>query len=660
MEIDSTPVEEETAVVSCGERGTDGNLEHHESKESSLDTVEPIPKVGMMFDTEEEVCDYFRRYAYQQGFGVRKVSTKSDTDRQARYYSLGCSRGGKNLSTAKNYFTSRPSIKTDCKAKINVIVGSDGGCTISRVFLEHNHTLSPKNSRFQRSYRKTASYSKRRLELNDRTNVPMNKNLHPLKGGIEGNGTSSFENKVCEDYVAKVGQFRLGIGDADALCEYFVRMQKRNSKFFYVVDMDSEGRLRNVFWADSICKAAYESFNDVVSFDTAYLTSKYNLPLASFVGLNHHGQSVLLGCSLLSIEDVDTYTWLFRSWLECMGRSSPDVVITDECRAIQTAVAEVFPQSQHCFGVKHIMRKLPEKLGLFPQYEAIRTAIDAVLYESMAPAEFDEKWLTMIEYYNLQGNEWLSSLFRDRSHWAPVYVKSIFWAGSQITISFFDDFVNSKTSLKQFVELYDTAMKSKVEKENKADYDSYTSNYKLITDCHFEKQFQEAYTNGIFKLFQDELKGMLYCNSKISKAGGTASEFNVSDILRGKDGTSKKRVEYSVHYNEAECDIKCSCSLFESRGLVCRHMAKILIEKDVSEIPPRYILTRWRKDVKRRHSYITICYDDQGLNERNMRSDNLWANFSGAAEIAISSQERYDFLMKCIEDAKEKLMDASG
>lgn len=40
----------------------------------------------------------------------------------------------------------------------------------------------------------------------------------------------------------------------------------------------------------------------------------------------------------------------------------------------------------------------------------------------------------------------------------------------KVWMQFFDDYVTSKTSLKQFVEQYDNALKSKVEKENKVDY----------------------------------------------------------------------------------------------------------------------------------------------------------------------------------------------
>jgi len=77
-------------------------------------------------------------------------------------------------------------------------------------------------------------------------------------------------------------------------------MQKQNNQFYYVIDVDDESRLRNVFWADARCRVAYEYFGEVITFDTTYLTNKHDMPFAPFVGVNHHGQSMLLGCALLS------------------------------------------------------------------------------------------------------------------------------------------------------------------------------------------------------------------------------------------------------------------------------------------------------------------------------------------------------------------------
>ncbi|GJX29873.1 FAR-RED impaired response 1-like protein isoform X1 [Tanacetum coccineum] len=268
----------------------------------------------------------------------------------------------------------------------------------------------------------------------------------------------------------------------------------------------------------------------------------------------------------------------------------------------------------------------------------------------------------MIEDYNLEKHEWLFSLFNDRRRWVPIYVKVFFWAGMSTTQrsesmnAFFDVYVNSKTSLRQFVEQYDNALKNKIEKENKADFDSLNSSYKLITGFYFERQFHECYTNAIFKLFQDKLRGMLFCNYSLLKTYDTTSVYHVTDIVERKHGL-KKRVVYNVSYNVVGCDIKCSCHLFEFRGIVCRHMVKFLIEKDVKELPSRYILSRWRKDVKHRYNFITNCYDDLKSGEQVKQFDHLCTIFYEAANI-VDSPEKYEYLMKCLNEVKEKLNDA--
>ena len=43
----------------------------------------------------------------------------------------------------------------------------------------------------------------------------------------------------------------------------------------------------------------------------------------------------------------------------------------------------------------------------------------------------------------------------------------------------------------------------------------------------------------------------------------------------------------------------CSCKMFETLGLFCRHALRILIVKNVTELPIQYILKRWTKDAKK-------------------------------------------------------------
>ena len=123
-----------------------------------------------------------------------------------------------------------------------------------------------------------------------------------------------------------------------------------------------KNRLRNVFWADVRSKAAFKEFGDVVTFDTTYLVNRHDMPFAPFVGVNHHGQSTLLGCALISHENTETFTWLFRTWLRCMSGISPPAIVTDQCQAMKNAIEVVFPNTRHWWCLWHIMKKLPEKL----------------------------------------------------------------------------------------------------------------------------------------------------------------------------------------------------------------------------------------------------------------------------------------------------------
>jgi hypothetical protein len=77
-----------------------------------------------------------------------------------------------------------------------------------------------------------------------------------------------------------------------------------------MMDMDDKCSLQNVFWADAWSRAMYEDFEDVIRSDTTYLTNRYGMPVASFVRVNHHGQTILFWVGLLSTMDTKTIVWL--------------------------------------------------------------------------------------------------------------------------------------------------------------------------------------------------------------------------------------------------------------------------------------------------------------------------------------------------------------
>lgn len=55
---------------------------------------------------------------------------------------------------------------------------------------------------------------------------------------------------------------------------------------------------------------------------------------------------------------------------------------------------------------------------------------------------------------------------------------------------------------------------------------------------------------------------------------------------------------YVVKLNSSDNTVTCSCKMFESMGLLCRHALRVLNVRNVTKIPPQYVLKRWKKDAK--------------------------------------------------------------
>ena len=131
----------------------------------------------------------------------------------------------------------------------------------------------------------------------------------------------------------------------------------------------------------------------------------------------------------------------------------------------------------------------------------------------------------MVERYDLGNNQWLNDLYEERNRWVPCFVKTSFWAGMSTTQrsesmnTFFDGYVNSKTTLKQFVEKYEKAMESKIEKEWQANARCFSQRMQCRTSFAMEKQVKEVYTVAKFQEFQQELLNKMYC--EVFSCGGS-------------------------------------------------------------------------------------------------------------------------------------------
>ncbi|XP_059434110.1 protein FAR-RED IMPAIRED RESPONSE 1-like [Corylus avellana] len=475
-------------------------------------------------------------------------------------------------------------------------------------------------------------------------------------GGFEN---VPFGEKDCRNFITKAREFRLGKGGGQALCDYFRRMQDMNDDFYYVMDMDDDARLRNVFWADARSRAAYEFFGDVITFDTTYLTNRYDMPFAPFVGVNHHGQSILFGAGLLSNEDTDTFVWLFESWLKCMKYRAPSAILTDQARAMKNAIARVFPRTRHRYCLWHIMRKFPEKFGAHDHCEDIKSALNTCVYDSFTVDEFEENWKKLIESYQLHNNSWLNGLYSERTFWAPIYMKDTFWAGmtttqrSESMNAFFDDYVHSQTTLKEFVDQFDNALRKMVENEARSDFNCFNRTIPCATNLSLEKQFQDVYTNAKFKEVHEQFATGVHCNNSLLKSEGAISTYQVVETCQSHENHMTDKT-FIVFFNEDEFEVKCTCAKFEFRGIICKHSISVLVTKKVTMLPPRYILDRWRKDIKRKYTLIKSSNDVFVSSSGAQRYDKMFVKFEELASLTLESEEYSMEVMKNLDMLNEK------
>jgi hypothetical protein len=100
-----------------------------------------------------------------------------------------------------------------------------------------------------------------------------------------------------------------------------------------------------------------------VSFDATYSTNQYNMIFTYFTGINHHMQSVFFGAAFLANEKIESYVWLFQTFLLAMGGKAPRLIITDEDASMKSAIRTILPNIIHRFCMWHIIEKVPEKVG---------------------------------------------------------------------------------------------------------------------------------------------------------------------------------------------------------------------------------------------------------------------------------------------------------
>ncbi|KAG2598759.1 hypothetical protein PVAP13_5KG398207 [Panicum virgatum] len=538
----------------------------------------------MLFDDVESVQEFYMNYAHDIGFSVRIGQQKLDDNGVVQWKRFLCARQGyrKQQTTApvdptkknKKAQNTRET-RCGCEAYMYFKRNSEGKYKIGALHEDHNHELvTPSKQHLLRSKRFVSEKAKTTLLL------------HVGAGGFEYVGCTK---KDLQNYYS---DFRNKIKDADAqmFIDQFGRLKEVDPGFFFEYEVN-DGRKN------------YSHFGDVVSFDSTYSTNQYDMKFAPFTGVNHHMQSVFFGAAFIADEKIESYVWLFQTFLRAIGEKHPKLIITDEDASMRAAIASVLPSTMHRLCMWHIMKKFPEKIGPhLLQDEEFWKRVNLCVWGSETTEEFESRWLALLSDYNLGNNDWLEGRYRIRESWIPAYFKDIWLGGilrttsrSESANSFFNRFIGRKLALIEFWLRFDTPLQCQRQEELIHDNTTLHTNPTLLTTWEIEKHGSYVFTHEVFEKFQEEvLAAREYCDSQ------STTELEDRKIVTMTD--NYRRIREVICFSTEQI-YKCSCMLFESIGIPCRHIIRMFRGARLNEIPQHYITKRWMKNCKRNHAF---------------------------------------------------------
>ncbi|KAL2930655.1 Protein FAR1-RELATED SEQUENCE 5 [Bienertia sinuspersici] len=123
------------------------------------------------------------------------------------------------------------------------------------------------------------------------------------------------------------------------------------------------------------------------------------------------------------------------------------------------------------------------------------------------------------------------------------------------------------------------AVERRIMQEKEADEKEHKYTQNLLMGIPMEKYFQRMYTDVKFRAFQRESERLMYCYVKGEIPNGDHIYSYVIEDHVWKTGiggiheylTPKRRLYNCVH-NIEEKEIQCSCKMFETHGILCRHV----------------------------------------------------------------------------------------
>ncbi|KQK15751.1 protein FAR1-RELATED SEQUENCE 5 [Brachypodium distachyon] len=593
------------------------------------------------FENEDEAYEFYSMYAGKIGFNIRRASMTVNAENVITRRMFVCSKEGfreKKKGGAYRVKKPRPETRTGCPACMVIRLASDVKYHVTEFVTFHNHQLgAAAASDLVMASQSTGNGQENGVDLADISPDDSIDEQNLMKDYVTSNCLGGRSQKR---YKCKVPHH----GDVGATLEYLQKMQHDNPSFFYAVKSDGDGNLTNFVWVDSKSIMDFVHFGDVVCLDSGYAVQGYGRPVALFIGLNHHKQTVIFGAALLYDESFEAFRWLFDTFKMAMNGTHPKTLLTDRSSVISEAVAASWPATAHRYCVWQIYQNALQQLShAFHGSRTLEYDFKRCLFDCEDEAEFLAAWREMLEKYDLEDNQWLKDLFALKEKWALPYGRRAFYADMKSV----QQKENLSHELKKHLSLecdllsffvqFERLLCDRRIAELQADVGASHST-KKPPSMRILRQAANIYTHAAYKMFEREFE--LYMDCMLYNCGemGTIAEYRISVEDNPKD--------HFVKFDSLNSMASCSCKGFEFVGVPCRHILKVLDTKNIKDLPPQYILKRWRKDAKSGSSNGGYAYPFDGDPQLALtkRHTLLCRLFSIAAARAAISAESFAYM----------------
>ncbi|XP_024178689.1 protein FAR1-RELATED SEQUENCE 5-like [Rosa chinensis] len=570
-------------------RSNDSFLNSNEDKEKKEELY-----IGMEFSSDESAYRAYAKYGGKSGFNVRKQRrTRNKKGLVVRLVYCCSKEGFRKTKTKGETSYSVPVTRVGCKAHMSCYRQNNGKLKIVSFERNHNHELI--KTPMKHMLKINRSFSKAQKEHADDAEM----------SGISAKATVELMSREVG------GRENLGFMEKDY--RNYIHRKRR---------LDEDDMITNIFWADERSISDYGLFGDVVCFDTTYQTNEYGRPFAPFVGVNHHKQTVVFGAALLYDETIESFKWLFETFLGAMSGKQPKTILTDQSAAIASAIAEVFPVTYHRLCIWHIYQNAAKRLShVFHGSQQFAHDFGKCVYDYEDEDDWLLAWNNMLEKHNLKEDKWLKNLFDVREKWAlPSY------------------------DLLCFFEHYERVLADRRYEELIADFKMMQTSPVLSANVEMLQHAEEVYTPEAFRLFQQQYTSIGdYVANKVSKSE-MQYEYKVS-----YRGVAR---EHLVKFDASMQTITCSCMKFNFVGILCHHAMKVLDRKNVRRIPPTCILNRWSKEAKARSiaSYHGPKTNENLKQSIGKRYSHLCRNYREIASFASEHEEQIEKKKKLLKE----------